>query len=338
MEVNIRKFLGYRGWKVWMSYDMHISLLALFYILIADNLFRPLDSLVLISSLGFYFMYGFLINDFFDMPYDIAAGKRRVIQELSRFKFIITLLCVIFICAIHLLYLKEIPFVIIYITAYILATLYSAPPVRFKSRSLSGIIVNGLIEKMLPVLAIFTFFNHFGIDTLLFLAASFSIGIVEIITHQIYDYESDLKTENNTFAVSMEIDKTLSIFKNFISPFSGVLLLFFCLFLIVKVPYANLIAISVFISYGIVFLLISKGKFSRQETIFPLYMSGLFLLIHNAFPTFLALILVLKSHSNIALLLISAGSQYYILKYRLKAIKEKFMPHTEIFVDTGKEK
>ena len=338
MTIPVRKLMRYRGWKVWMSYDMHVSLLAIFYILIVDNLFRPFDSLILISSLGFYFMYGFLINDFYDMPYDIAAGKRRAVQELSRKEFISIILLVVFISALHLLYLKEPYYIATYVASYILATLYSAPPIRFKNRGVLGIIINGFIEKMLPVLAVFAFFTHFGIDTLIFLIASFFIGIVDILTHQIYDYDDDLRNRIRTFVVDIGIEKGLKVFKSFISPFSAVLMVIFSLLICIKVQYASFIASLVFITYAVAFLLISKGKLSREEEVFPLYMSCLFLLILNALPPFLAFILVLENPLNMMLLLVSFASQYYVVKYRFKAVREKVIPHIEIFVDTEQER
>lgn len=329
----IRKLIGYRGWKVWMSYDMHISLLTIFYVLIVNNLFRPLDSLVLISSLGFYFMYGFLINDFCDMSYDIAVGKKKAVHELPNNVFIAIILVVLFISALHLLYLKTLPYVAVYTLSYILATLYSAPPVRFKSQGFFGIVINALIEKMLPVLAIFAFFNHFGLDTLIFLAASFSIGLIEIMTHQIYDYKSDLITEIHSFVVKIGISRALKIFKNFINPISAMPLILLCYLICVKVTHAILVAIFVFIVYGIVFVSIKMGKLSREEAVFPLYISCLFSLINNAFPLFLSLVLSLQNLLYTSLLLISAFSQYYIVKYRFASIKEKVIPHMEIFTD-----
>ena len=333
MMPSIRKLVGYRGWKVWMSYDMHLSLLALFYVLIVDNLFRPLDSLVLISSLGFYFMYGFLINDFCDMPYDIAAGKKKVVQDLPKTTFIWILLAVVFISALHLLYLKEPFYIATYIFSYILATLYSAPPIRFKSRGFSGIVVNGFIEKALPVLAIFAFFNHFAIDTLIFLAVSFFIGVVDIVTHQIYDYESDSMIGIHTFIVNIGIEKALQIYNNFICPFSGMVIILLCFLICIKIPYSCFIAALVFITYAVVFLLITKGGLIREEKVFPLYMSCLFLLVNNAFPPFLAFILCLGNPLNVTLLLVAVCSQYYVAKQRLELIKKKVLSHVEIFTE-----
>lgn len=316
-----------------MGYDMHISLLAILYVLIVENLFRPLDSLIVISSIGFYFMYGFLINDFCDISYDLSAGKKRVVQELPKSTFAAMILVFVFISALHLLYLKVPSYIAVYILSYILATLYSAPPVRFKSRGLLGIVINGLIEKMLPVLAIFAFFNHFGLDTLIFLAAAFAIGVVDIIAHQVHDYETDLMTGTRTFVTDIGIDRALKNFKYFISPFSGILILFLSLLVCVKIHYASIIALFVFVAYAVVFLLISNQKMVREEKVFPVYMSCLFLLANNALPPFLALILSIRNPLNIPLFMVALGTQYYVAEIRFKAIKERTIPHVEITGD-----
>lgn len=328
--MSIKELIKYRGWKVWQIHDMHISLLAIFYILIVDNLFRPLDSLILISSLGFYFMYGFLINDFYDMPYDIKVGKKRVVQELPKGTFIVMILVVVFISALHLLYLKTLSYVAVYTFFYILATLYSAPVIGFKRRTFAGIITNALIEKMLPVLAIFSFFKHLGIDTLIFLATSFLLQIVEIMTHQIYDYEADLKAGIHSFVVDIGIESALKVFRYFVVPFSMVFIILLCSLICMKVPYAAFVAVAVFMIYLVIFLSVSKGRLSMEEKVFPLYLSPLYFVINNALPPFLALILSIVSPLNIILLLVAFGSQYYLLKIFLKTVKEKVIPRTEI--------
>ena len=329
--MSIKKLGGYRGWKVWMSYDMHITLLALFYVLIADNLFEPLDSLILISSIGFYLMYGALINDFFDMPYDIAVGKKRPVQDLPKIVFIGLIVFIAFLSALHLLYLKNILYTAVYIFAYFFVTFYSAPPIRFKNRGLAGLVVNGLIEKMLPVLAVFTFFNHFGIDTFIFLLVSFFVQISEAMTHQIYDYNADLKTGIHSSAVEMGVEKTLKIFNKIILPFSVMLIIFLCILICVTVPYAIFIAIGVVMIYMTVSLLISRGRLIREEEVFPLYASCPYFLINNALPPFLAFILSLEYYSYIPLLLISIVSQYYMIKkWLFGLIKNKNIPRSEV--------
>jgi len=335
MAISFKKLMRYRGWKVWQIHDMHVCLLTVFYILITDNLFMPFNSLILISSLGFYFMFGFLINDFFDLPTDIAAGKKRVIQELSRRAFIGIILIIIFISVLHLLYLNVLSYIIIYSFSYILATLYSAPLIGFKRRALTGIIVNALIEKGLPVLAIFFFFHHFALDSLIFTSTAFILQIIEILTHQIYDYEADIRTRTNTFVVSIGKERALRIL-NIIVMFSIIFITLLCILICIKVYYAIFIVIAVFISYSFIFLFVLKGRLSTEESVFPLYLSPFYFLINNAFPLFLALVLSVKHLLNSIFLLIALYSQYYLLKKILKLTKEKVITRTEI-EDSGEE-
>lgn len=326
----IRKLLRYRGWKVWQIHDMHISLLAIFYVLIVDSLLRSLDSIILISSLGFYFMYGFLINDFYDRSHDITAGKKRAVHELSETAFVVTMLSVIFISALHLLYLKNVFYTIVYSISYLLATLYSAPATRFKERGFFGITIDALIEKVLPVLAIFTFFNHFEIDMFIFLTAAFSLQVVEITTHQIHDCKGDQIAGIHTFVVNIGVDKAIRIFRHFIAPVSALFMVLVIFLISLKVQYAEFIVAVVFLVYLVIFLLVSKNILKMEEKVFPLYMSPLYLIINNAFPLFLAFSLTWTSPSNIVLLIVAIGSQYYLFKKFSKMIKEKVIPRTEI--------
>lgn len=331
--ISIKKLMKYRGWKVWQIHDMHICLFVIFYILIVDNLLAPLNSLVLISSLGFYFMYGFLINDFFDKSYDIKAGKKRAVQEISQIAFVGIILSVIFISALHLLYLNKFSYSIIYIFSYILATLYSAPIIRFKEKGFIGIIINASIEKTLPVLAIFAFFNHFGIDMVVILIMSFFLQIAEITSHQIDDYENDKKTGIRTFAVDIGIDKALKIFKYFIIPSTIFFMILIISVISMEIPYVFSIIPVILIIYLLIYRLVKKGKLKSEENIFPFYIFPLYTLINYAFPLFFAFSLSLISTLNIILLMITFGSQYDLLKRFFRLIKEKVIPRTEI-VDT----
>lgn len=331
VKMSIRKLMGYRGWKVWMSYDMHIALLVLFYVLIVDNLFRPLDSLILISSLGFYLMYGALINDFFDMPYDIAVGKKRPVQDLPRIIFIGIIIFIAFLSVLHLLYLKEISYIIVYVVTYSLVTFYSAPPIRFKSRGLAGLVINGLIEKMLPVLAIFAFFNHFGTDTFIFLLVSFFAQISEALTHQINDYKADLRTGIRSSVVDMGMEKALKIFNKIILPLSVLLIIFLIILISIKIPYVIFITFMVIMVYIVISSLISRGRLNREEEVFPLYASCSYFIINNVLPSFLAFILSLASPFYMVFLLIAIGSQYYMIKkWLFGLIKGRSIPRSEV--------
>ena len=321
--MTIRELMGYRVWKVWMCDDMHITLLALFYLLLITKGSELLSSLILISSIGFYFMAGGLINDFFDMPHDIAAGKRRPVHDLSRAAFMGIIFSVIFLSALHLVYLKEIRYIIPYIVVYILATLYSAPPVRFKDRKAAGVVVDALIEKTLPVLAVFAFFNHFKLDTLLFLITAFAIQIFAITRHQIQDFDADLRTEVHSYVVDVGLDRAMKVFKNFISPITGITMLALCVFICVMIPHIVIPTIAILAFNATFSYLILIGRVKRKETLSPLYIGGLYVCVVYAFPLILAFLLCLLSFQNIILLLVVLVSEYYVLKQIFESVRKK---------------
>jgi len=335
MSLSIKSLLRYRAWKVWTSDDMHISLLALFYILLITGSPELLSSLILISSLGFYFMYGFLINDFFDMPYDIAAGKKRPVHELPKIAFIGLILSVVFISVLHLLYLKESLYIATYIVSYILATLYSAPPVRFKNRKITGVVVDALIEKTLPVLVVFAFFYHFKLDTLLFLMMAFAIQTYEIIRAQVKDYDADLRTEVHTFVVDVGLDRALRAFRNFICPITGLIMLALCVFICIKVPDIVLPTAVLFVISAVSSYLMIKGVVGRKKEIQPLYISCLHVCLICAFPPILAFLLTLQSSLNIILLLVILVLEYYVIKQIFESIRKKSSLLEDYVVDIG---
>lgn len=328
--MSLRAIMKYRGWKAWQTHDMHVSLLALFYLLFVDTVSDSLTAAILVLVFGFYFMCGFLINDFFDRPMDIKAGKIRAVQELPRgivFGIILTLILVILIL---LWYLNSLFFTALYGFSFFLGTLYSAPPVRFKERGFVGIIINALTEKMLPVLAIFVFFNHFGIDTLIFVITTFLLQTIEIMTHQLYDYEADLKTRTRTFAIDIGKERALHMFSSIVVPLSLVFMLLLCSLIALKIPYAGLIIIAVGVLYLVITVLVNTGRLQMEEKILPLYMSPLYLLINNAFPLLLALLLMDASFQNIFLLAVAFASQYYLFKQLFIMIRDGIIPRTEI--------
>jgi len=328
--VKVRGLLKYRGLKAFQIHDMHVTMLAIFYVLLAASAAcKPLQAVALISAFYFYFLFGFLINDFFDMPHDIAAGKKRAVQELPKRTFITIIISVVLISVLHIIYLKSLLFTALYSLSFALATLYSAP-FGFKRKGFFGIIVNSLIEKALPVLAVFSFFNHFGTDMLVFVSTAFALQMVEILTHQIYDYESDKAEGIRTFVVGIGRENALKIYRFFVVPTCITLILLTCYFIYMKIPFVIFIIATVIFAYAVLFVLISGEKVNTEEKVFPFYLSPLYFLINNAFPTFLAFVLAFRSFSYIPLLLLAFASQCYLVGKVFRVVREKSIPRTEI--------
>jgi len=320
-------------------YDMHACFMATFYILLVTE---ALDYallwkvLALITSLGLYFVYGFLINDFFDIPTDKMAGKGEEIHNMPRIQTSGLLLLVVLLSyAVTLLLIGQPLYTLTYVIAYFLGMFYSAPPLRFKCRGVYGIAINVLIEKALPVLLIISFFRYFTLDAI-FLVILFSLWQLELIViHQYVDYEADLKARVRTFVTQIGFEKTLKILK-ILQPLVASLFIFFSLVIITKIPYSIIFFILVVIGFFLLNKLRSSNLFATKPGDFgpPRFYaeedkvgdlrrslsSFLGAYFAGPFPLFAGVFLTWRFTPYIILLLLSITSQYYFIRGHYHAV------------------
>ncbi|UCD13540.1 MAG: UbiA family prenyltransferase, partial [Thermoplasmatales archaeon] len=139
------------AWKALFFTDMHACFFIILYVLFVKNMFSYntlINVLFLFVSLGLYIVYMYLINDYFDMSSDKKAGEHREIHDLPQNLVILIILILIALSfTITIKYINRRDYTLIYLISYFLATFYSAPPLRLKSRGIYGIISNILIEK-----------------------------------------------------------------------------------------------------------------------------------------------------------------------------------------------
>jgi 4-hydroxybenzoate polyprenyltransferase len=210
-------FAGIAGLRAWrgalFTANIHICLLAVFYLLLAVPFSRSsLDISLLVGSLVLYQSYGFLVNDYFDFPYDMRAGKDHGLSKFREWQIILLLIALatanVILC---LIVEHSLAFILLMLISYVLATLYSAPPVRFKGRGIIGFIVDASIEKMLPVLLVFSFFEHYGTDTILFSVLVNGLQFNTMMEQQIDDCEADANVGVRTLVVGIGKDKAQKI-------------------------------------------------------------------------------------------------------------------------------
>ena len=347
-----KKILEIKAWKELLDLNMQVYLLTILFCIIITKSYNygvAAEITILISLLSLYLVYTFLVNDYCDMPFDIKAGKKRAIHEMPKIVPLGMLIFFVFLSVILTLLLifwnskplseglseglsKYGIFVLLYGTAYFLATVYSAFPVRLKSRGSLGIIDDVLIEKTLPVLLIFSFFEYYNLETLLLVVLFSLLQLKIIVEHQILDYEADLKTEVHTFVVKVGVKKASSLL-NAVRVFVLLFFLLFAITLLLKIPFSVIILAPLFIGYFVMKKLVAEGKVEKQaarqdlnvpkEWIdrVPLY-DGYIVSSMNIVSLFLALFLAFKSYPFtaygsalpaflIALVLIS---QYYLIR------------------------
>lgn len=263
--VNIAKL---KAWKELVDTNMQVYLIVILYVLLAESQLLhiiPFErTLIIITSLALYVTYTFLWNDYCDMPFDIKAGKKRIIHTMNK-SLIIALILFLFISNVLVisLFANNSFFVLVYASAYFFATFYSAFPLRFKDRGIWGVLVDVLCEKSLPIVLVFLFFDYLTIDAL-FCLCLFSVFQLKIIfDHQLADYNNDLVSEVNTYAVRVGAEKVRSLLNLFIRPLVTVLFIIFYVILNFKVQYSIMFAGLLLAAYLMLKILISKTSLTE---------------------------------------------------------------------------
>jgi 1,4-dihydroxy-2-naphthoate octaprenyltransferase len=276
----------------------------------------------LLVPLALYLAYIVYINDFFDMPYDKLAGKKRTIYYLPKtitYSLAITIVSVSYITTI--VFVRQPLFLTIFTVAYLLGTLYSAPPVRFKERGFLGILCDVLIEKALPAILVFSYFDYFNFDAWFFIVLCFLLQVEVILRHQIEDYEVDLKTQVRTFVMSKSATRTLQVLNVYLRPIVALLILIFSLIALMKIPLLapvfGLLAIIFFITN----LFVRKGTMTQENPQVPFYFKFVYIYFVSTLPLSLTLLVVWRFGSYMFLLPIVFASQFSIYRYYLKPIK-----------------
>lgn len=167
--------------------------------------------------------FGYIVNDYFDRVPDRSVGKRNFFDGHSRTKTITIEAVVVGGAALwSLLPLR--PFTIgLLLFECALFFIYSAPPVRLKNRN-SGIVVDALYSRVVPVLTVLSFNEPLlWYSILLVCIWLFAIGIRNILLHQIDDVANDLTARQNTFVLKYGTRSTQHIILGLILPFELIL-------------------------------------------------------------------------------------------------------------------
>jgi len=318
------------AWRALFHHDMQACFLTIFYLILVSEAKALTHDffwkiLALIASLALYIVYMFLVNDYFDMPTDKIAGKKTEIHDMPETLIVGLLVLVALLSWVVTIFLVgQTLYVLLYAVAYLMATFYSAPPLRFKCRGLLGTIYAALIEKPIPSILVFSFFQHFYIDTLI-LPIFFFVWQLEMITHHQYlDYEGDLKAQVKTFAVEIGLDKTKRILDHLqplVTVFSFVV--YFLVFW--EIPYSTIFLFIMIVGLILVYKLKRSRKSIRDRSVLPSryyvedpathpYYAFIDVCLQWPLPLFMGLISALRFAPYILVLLLLIASQYYFVK------------------------
>lgn len=213
----MNKFLQLIRWKDWYNSKLPVFLLAYYYLLLVYNKVL-LEFLILLIPLTIFFCslasFGYMLNDYADQVTDQITGKKNIIGSFKKWQQIIILVIFFFVGLISYTPIYKYKFALIFlISSYISAIFYSVSPFRLKERGIWGIISVSLAQRVFPLLIVFSIFNHFKLDTLIFVILSFFIGLRWIFIHQILDRKHDIAANVETFAASKSPSNLFKILK-----------------------------------------------------------------------------------------------------------------------------
>ncbi|MHA2363695.1 MAG: UbiA family prenyltransferase [Candidatus Hodarchaeales archaeon] len=175
------------------------------------------------SIIAFFYMpFLFIINDYFDAPFDELDSEKRQRNPFCSKKFTNLMFAKIF-----LGFLVIVPFVLgfliswqaglVTVIALVLGTFYSAPPFRFKETPIADFLVHGFcLGVYFFSLGFFTFFREEGLpwpftEPLFLLLLTFSMvdGAWIHLISALKDYNVDKEGGQRTSAVAFGREKTL---------------------------------------------------------------------------------------------------------------------------------
>lgn len=214
---NMKKFLKLIRWKDWYNSKLPVFLLAYYYLLLVYNKVL-LEFLILLIPLTIFFCslasFGYMLNDYADQVIDQITKKKNIIGTFKKWHQIIILVIFFFIGLISYIPIYKYKFALIFlIFSYMSAIFYSVSPFKLKERGIWGIISVSLAQRVFPLLIVFSIFNHFKLDTLIFVILSFFIGLRWIFIHQILDRKQDITANVETFAASKAPSKLFKILR-----------------------------------------------------------------------------------------------------------------------------
>ncbi|HIK19199.1 MAG TPA: tetratricopeptide repeat protein [Leptolyngbyaceae cyanobacterium M33_DOE_097] len=258
-----------------------------------------LQSLLTVAALLFAIAcvaaYGHIINDSFDVEVDRQVGKRNAMAQFSLWQralfclalaglgFSLPVLMKFSTLAISLLGIN-----------YLLPTLYSAPPFRFKEKGILGILSDAAGAHAIPTLFIATTFAHLvaapplqGIGLAIAATAWSSFaGIRGILLHQLWDRDDDLRSQVKTLVTESNVENVRFWMSRIIFPIEMLLLGSLILVISYSTPLILVFTVFYFLSK------LALTKSDPTSTFDPAPVEKSYVVPHDFYEVGLPLILV----------------------------------------------
>ncbi len=291
-------YFGWRNWAVLVYNSIMENMFVIFYIFLRQDAYSVesiFSFFIFLLFSSFCTTYGYLINDLGDKELDKLHGKNNTFQNDSNFKSIVIVLFFLLLSIVFSFpFISSPAFLFFFITWFCIASAYSIKPFRLKERGKTGLIFVVIAQRVLPVLIVFSAFNHLNfLDCSVLTMYIFFRGLSSDVNHQLEDYQKDARTDTSTYAVQAGLEKTQKIFR-FSLELEKIFLLLSLLLIMVKLFHIKFVSmpaiLPVFIFYiflyvwSFIIILLHKDK----QNINPFINTGrknIFQIIHHTFPS-----------------------------------------------------
>ena len=240
---GLKGILALRAWRVGVyGLPIHACYFSMAYLLLrVGPRTGVVQLLLLLCALWAYLAYGVLVNDYFDRSLDIGAGKggaRRGHGLPPRTNVALMLVLVAFPAVLVLAMNRGGAFEALWAAAFLVATAYSAPPLRLRGRGAYGFVADSLIEKPLPIAVVFSFFGYYGFEAILFPVLGELLD--SVFKHQVEDFAADEAQHVRTFAASVGRERSAKVVSLLIHPLNALSVALLVTVPFVAVPGARL--------------------------------------------------------------------------------------------------
>jgi len=149
-----------------------------------------------------YLEFAYLANDYADREDDLAAGKRRSLSRLSKPVALVVIAGAAAANVIVALILtRSLLYVSLLFVGLAFGWVYSVEPFRIKARGIWGVIFAPALGKVLPILMACSLYRCFAWWIILLILADWLKNAIDILFHQVVDYEVDRRTGVHTYVV-----------------------------------------------------------------------------------------------------------------------------------------
>jgi len=208
MRINVKDYFELLRAKEWRGY----FLIATFgFILGRGFLFPPEDIILFFIMISLYLGFAFSINDCFDTKEDKLDRQKKNLIVSQKISFRTALTFSIFLAVLGLALsaffgLKVFLFCLITI---LFAFLYSAPPLRMKSRPLLDLVSHGLFAgALIFLIPLLIFSKDLTLFHYLIAISIFYFSIILELRNHVEDYETDKKAGLKTTVCSLGLERS----------------------------------------------------------------------------------------------------------------------------------